>query len=646
MRKWWPLAAVCAGAFMLLVDVTIVNVALPDMARELHTSFPDLQWVIDLYALVLAALVLTVGSVADMFGRRRVYVIGLVVFAASSLACGLARSVSVLIAARGVQGLGAAAMFATTMALISSSYSGRDRGVAFGTWGAVNGAAAAAGPIIGGLLTAHFGWRWIFLVNLPVSVVAVALTPLVVAESRDPHPRGVDLPGMASFTLAAAALTYALIRGAWGSGLTIALVAVTVVALLVFVVTERRVRNPMLDLSLLRNGSFSALLAAGALLSAAAWAGMTYESLWLQSVLGLSPIQAGLVVLPCSLAAFVVSGSIGRILHKTSPRLLIGTGLLVIAAGALAQAVIRADSGWAVVIPGLVLVGIGAGVAMAPLSATAMAAVPHSRAGMAGGAVSTFRQLGYAFGIAVLGEVFRGGLTRVAGPSLAGPLGGGEAGLVMARSDALAHLVRQAFADGLDVMFVVAAALGLAGAVLVVTFVRPHPSPAATPGPTRPHPARSIAQSTGSSVVDCAIDLPLTRRGQHEAAAEVPVSRTLEGGGHRPVRQVRVGVDHSRPGLGDENAGDLGDHVGGVAVAAVFGEDTEVADDRDVGIPRRDAEPDDLAARCLRDPPPRPVAGHFAAVEGHVRARLEFRPHSVGGSRACGVQTAGQHPAK
>src|SRR5215470_4316126 len=262
MRKWWPLVAVCAGACMLLVDVTIVNVALPDMARELHTTFGDLQWVIDLYALVLGALVLTAGSIADRVGRRRIYILGLVVFAASSLACGIAPNVGVLIAARGVQGIGAAAMFATTIALISSSYSGRDRGVAFGAWGAVNGAAAAAGPIAGGLLTAHFGWRWIFLVNLPVSVVAVGLTLLVVRESRDPHPSRVDVPGMVSFTVAAAALTYALIRGAWASGPTVALLAVAVVALVAFVAVERRRPDPMLDLELLRNAPFTALLVA------------------------------------------------------------------------------------------------------------------------------------------------------------------------------------------------------------------------------------------------------------------------------------------------------------------------------------------------------------------------------------------------
>src|ERR1700749_5166914 len=195
MKKWWPLVAVCAGTFMLLVDVTIVTVALPDMARELPTTFQDLQWVIDLYALVLAALVLTVGSVADRLGRRRIYLIGLVVFALSSLACGLAPNVGLLLAARGVQGLGAAAMFATTMALISSTYEGKERGIAFGAWSAVAGAAWAVGPIAGGVLPPSFGWRSIFLVILPISVVAVALTVRVVTESRDPHPRRVDLPG-------------------------------------------------------------------------------------------------------------------------------------------------------------------------------------------------------------------------------------------------------------------------------------------------------------------------------------------------------------------------------------------------------------------------------------------------------------------
>jgi EmrB/QacA subfamily drug resistance transporter len=477
MRKWWPLVAICAGACMLLVDVTIVNVALPDMARQLHTTFSDLQWVIDLYALVLGALVLTVGAVADRFGRRRLYLIGLVLFAAASLACGLAPNVSLLIAARGVQGVGAAAMFATTMALISNTYTGRDRGMAFGIWGAVNGAASAVGPIIGGLLTANFGWRWIFLVNLPVSVVAVALTLRVVTESRDPSPRRIDVPGMTSFTVAAAALTYALIRGAWGSTETIALIAVAAVSLAAFVVTERRSAAPMLDLRLLRNPTFTAMLLAGALLSAAAWAGMTYQSLWLQSVLGLSAIKAGLVMLPAAAAAFIVSGQVGRFLHRTSPRWMVGTGLLVIAIGALVQAVIRENSSWPVIIPGLVLVGVGAGLAMASLTSTAMSAVPWQQAGMAGGALSAFRQLGYAFGIAVLGEVFDSGLSHGlshgAGAGLSAALSGGQAQAVLAHTPALAPAVHRAFADGLDLAYVVAAGLGFIAAGAVFTLVRP-----------------------------------------------------------------------------------------------------------------------------------------------------------------------------
>jgi EmrB/QacA subfamily drug resistance transporter len=493
MRKWLPLVAICAGTFMLLVDITIVNVALPDMARGLGATFSSLQWVIDLYALVLGALVLTVGSVADRVGRRRIYLLGLGIFALSSLACGLAPNAGLLIAARGVQGLGAAAMFATTMALISSSYAGRERGIAFGAWGAVNGAAAAAGPIAGGLLTVHFGWRWIFLVNLPISVAAVILTRTAVTESRDSAPRRVDLPGMATFTIAAASLTYALIRGAWESGLTIGLMAVAACALAAFIGVERRSPDPMLDLSLLRYPSFTAILVAGALLSAAAWAAMAYQSLWLQSVLGLTAIKAGLVLLPCALAAFVVSAGIGRFLHTASPRLLVGTGLLVVAAGAASQAVIRAGSSWWVEVPGLVAVGIGAGLSMASLSATAMAAVPRSRAGMAGGALSTFRQLGYALGIAILGEVFRGGVSHVAGAGLAGPLTSGEAGALMARSAGLARVAHQAFADGLDMTFAVATGIGVVGAVLVLMLVRSGPASSGTAG------APEAAGATGAA---------------------------------------------------------------------------------------------------------------------------------------------------
>jgi predicted MFS family arabinose efflux permease len=246
----------------------------------------------------------------------------------------------------------------------------------------------------------------------------------------------------------------------------------------------------MLDLRLLRNPVFTAMLLAGALLSAAAWAGMTYQSLWLQSVLGLSAIKAGLVVLPCAACAFLVSGQVGRFLHRTSPRWMVGTGLLVIAAGALAQAVLRENSSWPVVIPGLVLVGIGAGLAMASLTSTAMSAIPWQQAGMAGGALSAFRQLGYALGIAVLGEVFRSGLAHGSGAGLAGALSGGQAQAVLARTPALAPVVHRAFADGLDLAYLVAAGFGLIAAVAVFTLVRPRPQAAAPAA----HPAAAESE--------------------------------------------------------------------------------------------------------------------------------------------------------
>ncbi|MGT2530514.1 MFS transporter [Streptomyces nojiriensis] len=289
MRKWLPLTAVCLGAFMLLVDVTIVTVALPDMAADMHTGFAGLQWVMDVYALALAALLLGAGSLADRIGRRRVYLAGIALFAAASLACGLATGPTQLIAFRAVQGIGGAAMFATTMALLSGAYQGRDRGVAFGVWGAANGAAAASGPIIGGLLTEHFGWRWIFFINLPVCALALYVTLRAVAESRDPHARRLDLPGMAGFTAGAAAVTYAVIRGGengWTSATTLGLLGLGAAAFAGFVLVELRGSHPMLDLSLFRSPTFVAVMAAGLLLTGAAFSYLMYVSVWLQSAGG------------------------------------------------------------------------------------------------------------------------------------------------------------------------------------------------------------------------------------------------------------------------------------------------------------------------------------------------------------------------
>ncbi|REE96902.1 MFS transporter [Thermomonospora umbrina] len=490
MRKWGPLAAVCIGAFMLLVDVTIVTVALPDMATGLETSFSSLQWVMDVYALVLAALLLGSGSLADLIGRRRVYVLGLVVFAVASLACGLAPNAGTLIAARGVQGLGAAAMFATTMALINSVYRGRDRGVAFGIWGAVNGAAAAAGPIIGGLLVSPFGWRAVFLVNLPVSVLAIVLALRAVPESSDPHARRVDVPGTVTFTAGAAGLTYGLIRAGelgWTAASVVWPLAAGAVALVLFVVVEIRRPDPMLDLRLFRSSSFAALMVASALMTFAAFAYSPFLSLWLQSVLELSAIQAGLVFLPLSAVAFVVAGAGGRLVHEASPRPVIGIGLLLIGAGMAGQAVLTEDSGWAAILVGLAVVGVGVGLATPVVSSAAMAAVPVERSGMAAGAANSFRQLGFALGVAVLGGVFRDGMTRSLDGETPDPdavahaLTGGRAQAVIAQDPGAAPLVRGAFADGLNVTMLVAGVAGVVAGLIVLAFVRrtaPAPAPA------------------------------------------------------------------------------------------------------------------------------------------------------------------------
>ncbi len=471
MRKWLPLITVCLGTFMLLIDVTIVNVALPDMARDLKTSFGSLQWVVDAYALTLAALVLGTGSIADLAGHRRAYVAGLALFAVSSLACGLAPGPGALVAARAVQGLGAAAMFATTFALLNSNYSGRDRGTAYGLWGAVAGASAAVGPIIGGLLTEGASWRWIFFVNLPVSVLAIALCLTVLDDVHAPARGRVDVAGMAAFTAAAGALTYGLIRAnedGWSQPATWLWLVASPLLLVAFVALERRRAQPMLDLDLLRNRSFVGVLIAGLVLTFAAFASFTYTSIWMQSVLGLSPIQAGLTGLPLSLASFVVSAAIGRHLHGSRPGPIIGGGLLIIGAGGLVGGVlVHGSASWPALMPGFLLIGIGVGLATPTLSSAAMAAVPVQRGGMAAGAVNTARQLGFALGIAALGSVFA---TRAA-HVLAGrdvPHSGGVArALAGGQSPALLHQAPQQVRGALDSGLHAAAVGGVQWSLLV-----------------------------------------------------------------------------------------------------------------------------------------------------------------------------------
>ena len=458
---------------MLLVDVSIVNVALPKMTEELHSSFSSLQWVVDMYALVLASLLMVAGSLGDRFGHRRLYIGGLTVFALASLACGLAPNVSVLIASRGIQGVGAAGMFTGTTALLSATYQGRDRGTAFGVWGAVNGGAAALGPILGGLLTEQFGWRSIFLVNLPVAAVAVFMSLRVLGDSPHRGQRHIDIPGAVTFTACAAAITYALIESntdGWHSATILGLFAGAAVALIAFIVIESRTKDPLLDLSLLRNPSFAALMMAGLLLSAGAFAHLTYTSIWLQSVLGMSPIKAGLAVSPLALTAFVVAGFGGKHLGKLAPQWPIGLGLALIGGGTLLLMIVNGDSSWPALVPGLLIAGIGVGMSTPVLASAAMSAVPHQRAGMAGGSLNTFRQLGYALGIAVLGTVFAGQVGSISAITGGGSRGaGGSSGGAEASG---IEVVRHSVATSLDHVFAVAGGTCLVGAAIVLLLVR------------------------------------------------------------------------------------------------------------------------------------------------------------------------------
>jgi EmrB/QacA subfamily drug resistance transporter len=412
MRKWLPLTAVCLGTFLLLVDVTIVIVALPGIAGHLKAGPQDLAWVLDGYALALAALLLGAGALADRYGRRVTYLAGLMIFGVSSLLCALAPTVNTLVAARVLQGVGGAAMFATTVAILNVTYRGRDRGVAFGVWGAVNGAATAAGPLAGGLLAEHLGWRWIFLVNLPIVVVAIWFTLRTVTESRSGRSGPFDIPGTVTFTFAATAIVYGLIRAAddgWTAPAVLGPLGLGLAGTALFVAVERRSAAPMLDLTLFRRPAFTGLIVAAFLCQAAAFAYLPFTTIWLQRVLGHGPVDAGLLgALPLSGAALLVGALAGRFLQQVRPWPAIGLGLLLIAAGDLAQSVVGTGSAGAALIPGLILVGLGAGVVLPVLSSAVLAEVPPERSGMAGGALNTFRQLGFAFGVAIFGTVFAG----------------------------------------------------------------------------------------------------------------------------------------------------------------------------------------------------------------------------------------------
>ncbi len=496
-RKWWTLIAVSVAIFMLLLDITVVNVALPDIQRSLHSSFSDLQWVVNAYALTLAAFLLTSGSVADLIGRRRVFVVGLVVFTASSAVCGLSTTPLMLNLARAVQGTGGAMMFATALALLAQAFHGKERGTAFGVFGAVTGGAVAIGPVLGGVITSGIGWEWIFFVNVPIGVIAVFIALTRVADSRDPHATGVDWPGLVTFSGSLFLLVYALVQGnekGWGSTEIVSFLIGAAVLMVLFLIVELRQSQPMLDLSLFRRPAFSGASIVAFCLSGSFFAMFLYLTLYIQDVLGYSPLQAGLRFLPSTLLSFIVAPIAGRLSVRVPVRLLLGSGLLLIGIGLLTMTVVDAASTWTALIPGFVLAGAGVGLVNPPLASTAVGVVPAEHSGMASGINSTFRQVGIATGIAGLGAVFQHSVTHGTTAALVasghareivstahGQLGtlleSGEVtriaqSLSPAARTALDHSYRVGFTGAFTTIAAIAAVVALVGAALAFVLVR------------------------------------------------------------------------------------------------------------------------------------------------------------------------------
>ena len=483
----------CLGTFMLLLDITIVNVALPDIQRALNSSFSDLQWIVDAYALTLAAFLLTAGSLADMFGRRLLYLIGLAVFTLASVLCGFAVSTVMLQLSRALQGVGGAIMFAVSLALLADSFRGKDRGVAFGAWGAVTGLAVAIGPLLGGVLTSGLSWRWIFFVNVPIGIAAVIIALAKVAESRATQASRPDWLGFSLFTVALSSLVYGLIESnqrSFTDGLVLGCLAVAAVLLAVFVFVELRSPQPMFDMKLFKLPTFSGGSVAAFGLSASIFSMLLYLVLYLQDILGYSPLATGVRLMVISGGILVTSTVAGRLTSRVPIRLLVGPGLIVVGIGLLLMRGLDAGSAWTHLIPGMIVGGIGIGIVNPPLASTAVGVVPPQRAGMASGINSTFRQVGIATGIALLGTLFSNNvkdevLARVAavpglsrsGPQIATAVQSGEIRNVIARLPeharlAVGTITRAAFTTGLNRILLVAAVIALASGVVSLAAIR------------------------------------------------------------------------------------------------------------------------------------------------------------------------------
>jgi EmrB/QacA subfamily drug resistance transporter len=458
-RKWWTLAAVAFGLFMIMLDNTIVNVALPAIERDLGVSLSQLEWIVTGYALTFAALLLTGGKLADLYGRRLIFVVGLAVFTLASLACGLATSGDVLIAARIVQGVGAALMNPATLSIISATFPPRERGTAIGIWAGVSALGLAIGPLVGGLLTEHGHWSWIFYVNVPVGILAIAASFLFIDESRDTSEvQRLDLPGLLTSGLGLFALTYGLIEAntyGWTSGRILAAFAAAAVLLAAFVALELRRRVPMLDLSLFRNGTFTGANLVVLLVALAMFGVFFFVSLYMQNILGYSAVEAGAAFLPMTLLIILIAPIAGRTTDRIGSRWLMTAGMVLIGLQLLYFSTLGVEADFWSLLPAFLVGGAGMALTMTPSAAAAVRAVPTDKAGVGSAVINSSRQVGGALGIALMGAIVA---ASVDGPP-----------------------TREAFVDGFSNALVVAAIVAFAGAVVSAALVRVHDTGRAEP---------------------------------------------------------------------------------------------------------------------------------------------------------------------
>jgi EmrB/QacA subfamily drug resistance transporter len=408
-RKWLTLGAVAFGLFMIMLDNTIVNVALPSIQRDLGIGISELEWVFNGYALTFGVLMLTGGKLADLLGRRLIFIVGLVIFTGASLACGLATSGDVLIGARVVQGVGSALMNPATLSIITATFPPRQRGMAIGIWAGVAALALAIGPLVGGLITEHISWNWIFFINVPVGVLAIVVTRLVVDESRDTSAeQRLDVPGLLASGIGLFALTYALIEAntyGWTSGRIVGLFAVAVVGLAVFVLLELRQRLPMLDLSLFKNGTFAGANAVMLLVGLAMFGVFFYNSLFIQNIMGYSAVQTGATFLPMTMLIILVAPAAGKFSDRVGSRWLMAVGMILLSVSLFTFSRLDASSDFWNLLPGLLVGGLGMGLVMTPTTAAVMGSVPVEKAGVGSAVLNSMRQVGGSLGIAVMGAI-------------------------------------------------------------------------------------------------------------------------------------------------------------------------------------------------------------------------------------------------